>query len=54
MNELILLKIGTSGLWVKEIKWSTFGVRRSRSRSHNATVRLGDVVEASLSTPSVQ
>jgi len=40
MNELILLRIGTSGLWGDRMNQSTFGSRGQRLRSHDAKVRF--------------
>jgi len=50
-NEPNLPQVGTSDPRGKEMKRSTFGVRRSKM---NVEVRLGDLAEASVSTISVQ
>jgi len=50
-NEPILLEISTIGLQGNGMKRSTLGSKGQSSRSHDAEVRFGDLVEASVLTP---
>jgi len=50
MNDTILMEIGTNGLRVNGMKWSTLGSQDQRSWSHKAKMRFGYLVVASFST----